>query len=75
MGISGCTSCQSGGAEALKAYDQTIDIQRRNDVQANAATIEAQRAREIQQVHPAEALGENRPVPGGTVGGIINISV
>ena len=75
MGISGCTSCQAGGAEALKAYDQKIDTQRRNDVLANAAAIEAQKASEVGQVRPAEALGENRPVPVGTVGGIINISV
>jgi len=68
MGISGCTSCQAGGVEALKAYDQAFQLRRDNEARENSKALEAQ------QLQRNQDYAENRPVADGTVGSIINIS-
>lgn len=66
MGISGCTSCQVGGPEALKAYDQAY-AQRRI-----AETAVASAPAKIDNPGGAH---ENRPIVGAVVGSQINIKV
>jgi hypothetical protein len=68
MGISGCTSCQAGGAEALKAYDQVFQIKRDREAR------EVSQAVENQQSTLDQAGSENRPIANSTVGSVINIS-
>ena len=68
MGISGCTSCQAGGIEALKAYDRAYQL-RRSD-----AAKEVSNAQALQQLQRNQASSENRPIAGSTVGSVINIS-
>jgi hypothetical protein len=68
MGISGCTSCQQGGAEALKAYDQNFQVRRDDEARQNAKAVDTQ------QASSAQASLENRPIAGAVVGSNINIS-
>lgn len=69
MGISGCTSCQLGGFEALRAYEQQV-VERK---QAEASQV-------LQQLSAAQdglnsLLGVNQPAPGAISGSQINIRV
>lgn len=67
MGISGCTSCQLGGVEALKAYERRFqDKLNQEDDRELKALAEANRT---------QVNAENRPVAGATVGSQINLSV
>jgi hypothetical protein len=68
MGVSGCTSCQLGGPEALQAYDRAYQAKRNEEAAAADAGVQ-------DKVREARRLDENRPVPGATVGGYINIRV
>lgn len=74
MGISGCTSCQLGSVEALRAYDQAYQVKRSSETTEVSKAQEAKQANEAQQVSRTQASFENRPIAGGTVGSIINIS-
>lgn len=69
MGISGCTSCQLGGVEALKAYDRAYQAKLNQEAADGARNPPPRQASEIQ------ANSENRPIAGATVGSNINISV
>ena len=69
MGISGCTSCQVGGAEALKAYGNTFQNRREN------AALESSKAELTQHQNYNQPGSDNRPVANSTVGSIINVSV
>ena len=64
--ISGCTECQVGGTQALRAYDQAF-VLRREEVAAQRVQNEA--------VQRERNRFENQPIAGATVGSIINISV
>ena len=68
MGISGCTSCQAGGVEALRAYDQAVQVKRNDEVKESSQRVE------IQPIDPGQASSENRPIADAAVGSIINIS-
>ena len=70
MGISGCTSCQLGGLEALRAYDQ--NFQARQNANSRATQKIASPA-ENPSVSSQE-IYENRPIAGAVAGGNINIS-
>jgi hypothetical protein len=65
MGVSGCTACQIGGPEALKAYDRAYQA----NLDAQAALVER-----LNEAAQARNIYENQPVAGATVGSIINIS-
>lgn len=67
MGVSGCTSCQLGGLEALQAYDRAYQAKLYEETAAGADTSG--------KTQETSRLDENRPVPGATVGSYINISV
>lgn len=64
--ISGCTECQVGGPQALRAYDQAF-VLRREEMEAQRVQREAAQ-RESKRF-------ENQPIAGATVGSIINVSV
>ncbi len=66
MGVSGCTSCQVGGVEALKAYDRAYEVKMKEKEMAMEKQAEAARQRNIY---------ENQPVEGASIGSRINISV
>jgi hypothetical protein len=66
MGVSGCTSCQAGGAEALKAYDQAFQVRRDDEAARNTKALEAQKESNTQ------ASSENRPIAGAVAGSVIN---
>ncbi len=64
MGVSGCTSCQTGGVEALKAYDHQYQIKLQEENAKNS------------QVGPNRLnQEENKPIVGATSGSVINLSV
>lgn len=68
MGVSGCTSCQLGGVEALKAYDRAYQVKLDAEAAKNA---------KVPDPNPAgQSLAnfENRPIAGATIGSQINIS-
>ncbi|MBI1890495.1 MAG: hypothetical protein HYS18_07615 [Burkholderiales bacterium] len=68
MGISGCTACQFGSVDALKAYERNIQVKQDSDAQV-------QQAQQQQLVDERKiAVGENNPTPGATVGSVINIT-
>ena len=66
MEISGITSSQQGGVDALKAYDQAHQVQRNGNNAAAQATTAAKQ--------PSPPSSENRPIAGSTIGSRINIS-
>lgn len=71
MGICGCSACEVGGAEALKAYDRAFEVRR------DAAASQAEKSREATlpaQISPNPAIYENQPTEGSTLGSVINIS-
>jgi hypothetical protein len=68
MSVSGATSCQLGGTEALKAYDRAYET-RRNDEAASNTAGSAQ-----EQVSRNQSIFENRPIAGAIAGSNINIS-
>ncbi|WP_373976549.1 hypothetical protein NT239_07395 [Chitinibacter sp. SCUT-21] len=63
MGISGCTSCQLGGTEALKAYDRAYQLKLNEEAKQQAAQIQK----------PNEGI--NQPEIGAIVGGSINLKI
>jgi len=66
MGVSGCTACQTGSVEALQAYDRTYQARLNEEARQNAPAAVP--------VTVNQADSENRPIPGATVGGNINIT-
>ncbi|STQ89561.1 hypothetical protein [Iodobacter fluviatilis] len=64
MGVSGCTSCQTGGMEALKAYDHQYQMKLQEDY-----------VRQTQVAPERLTQGENNPVTGAISGSVINLSV
>ncbi|HNE43500.1 MAG TPA: hypothetical protein PKL28_12345 [Rhodocyclaceae bacterium] len=64
--ISGCTECQVGGPQALRAFDQAFVLHREE--------LEAQRA-QLETAQRESTRFENQPIAGATVGSIINVSV
>jgi hypothetical protein len=80
MGISGCTSCQVGGLEALRAYDRAFEVRRDTEAKQAKKADEARKAEkaaetgQTQQTNPTQSIYENRPTADSTVGSVINIS-
>lgn len=68
MSISGCTSCQLGGVEALKAYDQAFERRRIEDAANDTKKLESEAARNRERF-------QNQPIAGAVIGSSINISV
>ncbi len=68
MEISGSTSHQVSNIAALTTTNQTSQIKRAEEAQQAAKKLETQ------QANQSQASTENRPVPGSTVGSIINTS-
>lgn len=66
MSVSGCTSCQAGGAEALKAYDHRYQTQ----LDENAR----QQQKPAAALTPASNQYTNQPIAGAQIGSRINIS-
>jgi hypothetical protein len=64
MGVSGCTSCQAGGVEALKAYDHQYQVK-----------LQEEHVKKTQVVPNRLNQEENNPIVGATSGSVINLSV
>ena len=75
MQISGNSPSQASSADSLKAYDQVSQVKRQDISRQEAEQLlAAQQAQAAQQLNNTQSSSQNQPVPGASVGSVINTS-
>lgn len=73
MSISGCTSCQLGSSEALKAYDTQYQL--KLNTEAKEKALQKTEAAQKTDATKKPDAATNQAIAGASLGGQINLSV